>query len=360
MALELITGSNGAGKTCYAVYERLRRELGREVTYEAADGTPRTASRRLVVAGIRALQLEHEALPHPLTGESISAEDVERWNERSKADPTLPVHERLPESPPQAVPALLQNWWLWCQPGDLIVIDEAQWLVRRGTLNATPPIWIERLAIHRHYGIDFIFITPNRGLLPAWLRDLIGLHRHVRSFFGTSFCAIYAWDHCSSTERLQTATKQMWRRRRSMFALYKSTVAVVKPPSTGRAGVIAAVVLLAGAALGLRSFVTGFRDPAAPVAHASSGAPGSPGPSGSPSSSRPPRSRVAGCWSVGDTCDCFDESGRPVRVDLQTCRVSSSSFAGLVEWEPSRAKRIDVPDAPAPASVPDAPMLAFQ
>ena len=64
MTIELITGTPGAGKTCYAVANRIVGESGRTVAVENESGATDIVERRILVAGIRDLAVPHERLPH--------------------------------------------------------------------------------------------------------------------------------------------------------------------------------------------------------------------------------------------------------------------------------------------------------
>jgi hypothetical protein len=64
------------------------------------------------------------------------------------------------------------------------------------------------LEIHRHYGIDFLFITQHPQLLDTTIRALVGMHRHVRSVMGSPLCMVYVWDHASNPERFTQANKE--------------------------------------------------------------------------------------------------------------------------------------------------------
>lgn len=153
MSIELITGTPGAGKTCYAVAERIIPQAKVRVPLEGGG----TAERRIVVCGIPWLSKPHERLPHPLTGETGHEQALAKWNALTASGE--PVHQRLRGEPARDVEACLYNWWLWCQPGDLIVVDECQFLIPRSTMNKEPPYYLRALSIHRHYGVDFLFIT---------------------------------------------------------------------------------------------------------------------------------------------------------------------------------------------------------
>jgi hypothetical protein len=351
--IELITGSPGAGKTTYAVATRIAVEAKRQITLDAETcvklglelGT--VVTRRIVCAGVRGLNIEHERLPHLLTRDASTALEVERWNQMTKVSDEVsgkvietdqPVHSRLPDEPARDVPAIIQNWWLWCRPGDLIVIDEAQFVMPRGTLGRKPAFWLQCFEIHRHYGVDFLIITQHPQLIDTTIRALVGLHRHIRSVMGSALCMVYTWDHASNPERYNLANKGQFLRRASHYKLFHSSIAHVKPPSSGRwaLGVVPFLALIGfgGMAWKFSSMGKGNQAQAATSSPGTSAKPGAPG--APPTSSGP--NRVAGCWSVGESCRCIYQDGRPTRhVPPSVCLVSSVSFDGLVKWQPREA-----------------------
>lgn len=274
MTVELITGTPGSGKTTFAVAERIAKEVGRKVTLDDESCLKlgyepgHVVERRIVAAGVRGLKIPHERLPHLLTKDATSAADVQRWNamvqEKDEAtgkmiDSDTPVHQRLAGEPAKDVEAIVQNWWLWCQPGDLIVIDEAQFVMPRGTLGRKPPFWIQAFEIHRHYGVDVLVITQHPQLIDTVVRALVGLHRHVRSVMGSPLCMVYVWDHASNPERYNLANKTTFIRRAKHYALFHSSVAHVKPPTSGRSIMIIVPLLLLGVFFGFQHFKERFQ-----------------------------------------------------------------------------------------------------
>jgi|GEM_PF-2308944 len=254
MTIELITGTPGAGKTTYAVAERLNKEVGRVITFEA-DGAVKTVTRRLCVAGIGGLLVEHERLPHVLTNDGVSERVIDYFNrvdedgevvfKRLRGEPALEVPQVVEiQGKEYAAGCSLFNWWMWCEPGDLIMVDEVQYIVPRGTLGRKPPPYIALLEVHRHYGVDFLFVTQHPQLLDTTIRNLVGMHRHVRSVMGSSLCMVYAWDHASNTDRISTATKSQFLRREEHYVLFKSAAAHVAPPKVGRWALLAIPLLL--------------------------------------------------------------------------------------------------------------------
>jgi hypothetical protein len=239
----------------------------------------------------------------------------------------------------------VQNWWLWCKPGDLIVVDEAQFVAPRGTLGRKPPYWVQSLEVHRHYGVDFIFITQHPGLIDAVIKALVGLHRHVRSVMGSPLCMVYVWDHASNPERFTLANKTMFRRRKSHYALFHSSVAHVKPPTAGRGALmLVPLLLLAGAFLSWRLVDKWSKPPAQAVAavEVSKTTVGQGVGGVHPVSTRPKGfidvPDLQGCYAVGDDCRCMDRSGRYVRIEVAMCKASASSFDGLIQWQPSKSQ----------------------
>lgn len=360
MTIELITGTPGAGKTTFAVSQRVAVECERKLKME--DGTEYT--RRVVASGVRGLILEHEKLPHKLTGEVVSDADIEFYNQMESGD--APKFQRLAGAEPvtevtdpktdktMAIRPLVQNWWLWCKPGDLIVVDEAQFLAPRGSLGKKPPYWIQALEIHRHYGVDFIIITQHPQLIDTTIRNLVGLHRHVRSVMGSPMCMVYIWDHASNPERYQLANKQPFLRRSKHYKLFHSSVAHVKPPTSGRSILLVVPILIAGVWFGVNHMKKRFNPSQVPVASANaSEAPGAV--PGQPGASSPAFPVVTGCYAYKDVCKCLGEGGRPILVDEQSCRVSATGFDGWVKWAPRKGQHI--PDALPQSQAPSQPVV---
>jgi zona occludens toxin (predicted ATPase) len=368
VTIELITGTPGAGKTTYAVATRLAVECKRQITLDTDTclklglEVGSVVTRRIIVAGIRGLNLEHERIPHLLTKDSTPNKEVETWNAMKADASDEPVHGRLPDQPPVDVPAIMQNWWLWCKPGDMIVIDEAQFVMPRGSLGRKPPYWLQAMEIHRHYGVDFLIITQHPQLIDTTVRALVGLHRHIRSVMGSNVCMVYTWDHASNPERYSMASKASFVRKKKHFRLFHSSVAHVKPPSAGRWGLIVAPILLLVGLGGLAFKVNSFGGDKAPSDKAAVSAPGAAASASAPGPKAQARPvgfmdvpKLSGCFNTGDKCQCFDVDGRIVRIAASMCALSSRGFDGLVQWEPR--KLID--DAQLPKLPPPPGMSAM-
>lgn len=346
MTIELITGTPGAGKTTFAVGERVATECVRELVMD--DGAKYT--RRVLTSGVRGLIVEHERLPHKLTGDKVSDADVDFWNQMESGD--SPVFQRLAGADPvdkvvdpatgevKDLRPLVQNWWLWCKPGDLIVVDEAQFLAPRGSLGRKPPYWIQCLEIHRHYGVDFIIITQHPQLIDTTIRNLVGLHRHVRSVMGSALCMTYTWDHASNPERTQLGNKKAWMRRAKHYRLFHSAVAHVAPPTSGRGGVLAALALFAAFGLGIRHFFQKFDPPAqAAIAPAGSSslalAASSPVTPASAPADRPPQ--IVGCIDGPGAGYCVDSQGGRVDMPSHVVAWNARNIGGFIKHDLTHA-----------------------
>lgn len=165
----LVTGLNGAGKTLYTVATKLRDVPNQTIEYRGEK-----INRRLVVGGIRDLLIEHEMMDVPeLDPESWRDE----WADKKREPGTEPVDDVL---------CTILNWWLWCKPGDVIVVDECQRVFRPMPSGKRVPMFINKLETARHYGVEFIYLTQHPQLLHVNVRKLCGPHEDVRRIFGSN------------------------------------------------------------------------------------------------------------------------------------------------------------------------------
>lgn len=201
----LVTGLNGAGKTLYTVATKLRDVPKQTVEYRGEKIT-----RRLVVGGIRDLLIEHEMMDVPEL-------DPESWRDEwadKKRDPGTEPHEDVLCS--------ILNWWLWCKPGDVIVVDECQRVFRPMPSGKRVPMFINKLETARHYGVEFIYLTQHPQLLHVNVRKLCGPHEDVRRIFGSNRVMVYMWDRVSNPDAIAKATSRYWKHDKAAFSLYKS------------------------------------------------------------------------------------------------------------------------------------------
>lgn len=203
----LITGLNGQGKTLYLVGEVMRGLVKETLEIELGRRVPR----RLCVSGIRGLVIEHQVIDAPPTDPE---KYVDTWRDQVR-EPGFPV---VPD-----VHRMVQNWWLWCEPGDVIVVDECQRVFRPFAAGRRIPMFIEKLETARHYGVQFVYVTQHPSLLHTNVRNLVGPHWHIARVLGGVRTVVYEWPVATNPDRTKSATKRFWKHDKSAFGLYESS-----------------------------------------------------------------------------------------------------------------------------------------
>jgi len=315
----LITGVPGSGKSLYAVSTLIQKLVAEKVKQK--DGSE--LNRRLVVDGIAGL-----LLPHELMAEGVEQSDG-AW---------LPGEGNG-----------VWNWFDWCRPGDVIVIDEVQrWWRPRG-MGTKPPKMIQALETHRHMGVDFVILTQNPMLIDQNVRRLVGRHQNIRRLLGMAIALIYDWDGCSvDVNRTRTATMSKWFYPKSAYKLYQSsqlhTKQRQKVPLWLAVPVLAVIggIFVAPAAFGtMKGAMTGkgiSSTASAPRAVASAPAvvvvsaalpPASAASAPLPASASVPLldHKLAGCISTPKKCGCFDSEGVAVVVEAGFCESHILGFS---------------------------------
>jgi zona occludens toxin len=348
MANHLVTGVPGAGKTLYGVSRVLAPLIGSMVELE--DGAK--VKRRLCIGGVRDLLIEHEPMDVP----QFDPEGGKLSLGGRVFD--CDTQDRKPGEPPHECEMRADNWWRWCMPGEVIFIDECQRLFRPMASGRKLPMFITRLETHRHYGVDFIFITQHPQLLHANVRNLVGQHNHVRRVFGSHTTIVYEWDHCTHPDRIKTASSKVWRHDKRAYSLYKS--AEVHTKQKHRLPVAVYVLVLGLVAIPVTLYAAkerlmrdrfgGVADVAAsaPTAAASSPAqvarPGGAGDNKSPVAPvavaasavvAPPT--YAGCILMAERCECIDLAGRSVEMLLASCQMGAQRGGTVVPYSVGRA-----------------------
>jgi len=324
----LITGVPGSGKTLYAVSTLVQKLLAEKITQK--DGTQ--TERRLVVDGIRDLVIPHEMMAERPESELLF---VPNGGGGKSAQIEKPEGNGL------------WNWFEWCKPGDILVIDEVQRYWRPRGMGVKPPPEIAMLETHRHLGVDFVIITQNPMLIDQNVRRLVGRHQNIRRLLGMARAIVYDWDSCAAdVTRTKTATSSMWAYPKSAYKLYSSSVLHLKQkqkiPLWLAVPVLAVVagLFVAPMAFGtLSGAMTGkgvssskpvdkkefslLPDVTAGVPLASASAPvGAVAPVGAASGLAPglPENRLyAGCISSGKKCTCYDDTAKAVVVEPGLC-----------------------------------------
>lgn len=279
MAITLVTGTPGSGKTLYAVWtlDKLAK-----------------SGRRIVANGIRNLAIDHEL-----------------WDDD-----------------------MVREWYKHCQPNDVIVVDECQRIWPMVSASVVPSEDIKMLHTHRHFGVDVMVITQHPNVMNKVIRNLVGEHIHVRRLFGGRRAMLYQWDHCHNPNSgFKDAVKTLWHYPKKVFDLYTSAELHTKPKRVIPkalfvlpVALVVAVVLAYKGISGLHSGF-GFGGAKASAAEPVGGAGGGTGGGSAASSKRFSESwRVVGRYSIAgqDYVLVAGEGGRvrPVAV---------SGFIGLGE-----------------------------
>jgi len=148
MAITLITGTPGHGKTLFAVSLLFSKWLPEE----------RERGTRKILTNIDGLQLTPEESEIIKT---ISNEELEDWHLIKDA---------------------------------LIIVDEAQYLVRPRPAGARATDKYDFLNTHRHEGVDLVLITQHPSLIDKSARLMVEKHHHLRRPYGHTYSVRKEWE----------------------------------------------------------------------------------------------------------------------------------------------------------------------
>jgi zona occludens toxin len=203
---------------------------------------------------------------------------------------------------------MVREWHKHCQPNDVIVIDEVQriWPPVSASVKATEDI--EKLHVHRHFGVDVMLITQHPNRMNKTIRDLVGRHVHVRRLFGGRRAMLYEWDSTHNPNSgLRDAVKHVWAYPKKVFELYTSAELHTKPKAvTPKALFILPVALIVAVVLawkGFKSVSGGFgthgeAKGAEVSSGAAGGASGGSGGAGAAKGQASDKWRVAGQYAI--------------------------------------------------------------
>jgi zona occludens toxin len=181
--ITLLTGTPGAGKTCWLV------------NYLFIDHAEEFGRRPLFVHGIPDLQVPHEII--------------------KCRSPLCRVCEKIEGEHPYA-----DEWQDWAPDGSLLVLDEVQNVFRPRSSSAAVPPAVARLETHRHQGIDFFIVSQGPQLFDVNVRRLVGRHIHLRA---TSLGRYqYEWPECNDLGSFAGTDKRPYQLSKQAFKLYKS------------------------------------------------------------------------------------------------------------------------------------------
>jgi len=346
MAIELITGLPGHGKTLYTIsrYKAIAEKDGRPIFYSG-------------IKGIKLPWVEH---------------DPKAW-------------EDLP-------------------PNAILIIDEAQFVFPlRG--RGSPEEWIQRLAVHRHAGLDLVLITQDPLLIDSFVRRLCDRHWHVVRKFGTSFATLHEYPNGVRDRVAQSrgdSIKHEWRYPKEAFEWYHSAeVHTVKRRIPMRVWLLVAapIVAIALGWIGLQRILPKDKDQVT----AESAAKNSTARPGAVTAAQPQRGRgavplevmpylelhrprVAGlaytapiydevtkpaeapypaaCVSNDKRCQCYSQQATRLEVPQDLCQaIAAGGF--FVAWRAREGQAVQPSRGVVPGQAPplqqagQAPMLAF-
>jgi zona occludens toxin len=335
MAITLITGVPGSGKTAHAL----------DMMMTEAEGRP------LMVDGIPELTLPHEPAP-PLA----------EWTEQ--------VDDAASESGKK-----LQFTFA---PRTLVVIDEAQRIYRPRSAGSVVPPYVAAFETHRHLGIDFWLITQHHGLIDANIRKLVTRHIHIRvTALGRTRLEWQEVGDPDSKSSRDVAARSRYLLPKRVFGRYKSAELHTKVkrrlPTAAKVAVLAFVVLVGASWFGYRS-ITGklAAQPAGavPGSGVTGGTPGAPGtmmpkpvnyvqsfaprveglPHTAPAYDKLTEAKrvpfPVACIESSTRCGCYTEQATRIDMSETMCRQIASE--GLYRaFEPAGGMQV----APAPAIV---------
>lgn len=185
----LQTGVPGSGKTASIVNILLSDESYTHFT----DKDGQKKKRPLFVNGIPELQVEHQEL----TDEQIKESGLQDF---------LPY-------------------------GSLVIIDEAQRLMGTRPSSAKVPEYIEKLALHRHHGLDIVLITQHPSFLDSFVRKLVQRHMHIS--IKPVGRKLYEWNECvdqpDAAQNIAKAIERSFSLPKKAFGQYKSAEVHTKP-----------------------------------------------------------------------------------------------------------------------------------
>lgn len=116
--------------------------------------------------------------------------------------------------------------WINLPTGAIVVIDEAQFVFAKRPNGSKLPEFYEKLATHRHKGLDIFIITQHPSLVDNFVRQLVGRHLHVIRKFGMSRATIYEWSAANVSPQNASSHKNAithkWTFPKAAYEYYKS------------------------------------------------------------------------------------------------------------------------------------------
>lgn len=253
------------------------------------------------------------------------------------------------------------NWPEWVKAGDVLVFDEVQQAFRPRAMGQKVPEFIAELEVHRSkYSIDFVLITQHVMLLDQNVRRLVGQHIDIRRVSGMPASMLYEWDYAAVTANRKTANSiKPWRWNKGDFKLYHSADIHTKTKRGIPNFILVLGVILVGAAF----FLSGRTQPMIDRLTGKSETPikttvttvqgdpfglgkkddktantsSSPGNETQPAIAAivypltdlakiPKEFRPTGCIVKKNNCQCYDDDGAKIDVELKQCLMATTEI----------------------------------
>lgn len=115
--------------------------------------------------------------------------------------------------------------WVDTPIGSVIVLDECQRVFPRRVSGAKVPPHVTELETHRHHGKDLYIITQHPRLIDTHVQSLVDTHIHVQRSFGLSRATIHRFPNiCMTPERSRAnSVRVQFTFPKEVFTWYKSS-----------------------------------------------------------------------------------------------------------------------------------------
>lgn len=223
------TGQPGHGKTLHALSMLI--DMKKDADAKHAKQPDRYPQRPVFVCNVREMQFDKVGAEELSPAEFKSWADSPEYLEKDAA--LMARREIMSKDEYQKARETLESEdcaTLDINPkfkNAIILIDEAyeHGIFPKRAPGAAVPRHVERMAKHRHHGIDFICVcqSPDKQC-DGFLHDLFDRHIHVRRRFGTKFVHLREFDRFERNP--EKATPLILRRTtlpKHVFGMYKST-----------------------------------------------------------------------------------------------------------------------------------------
>lgn len=177
MALTIVTGVPGAGKTLFTL-DRIKRE-----------NIPEKGQKARPVFVFNIPELDYQFFG------AQELKDPDKWFE-------------LPE-------------------GSIIVFDEAQQVFPQRSAGNAVPDKCQHFSTHRHRGYDIFIVTQDASNVDAFIRRMCGRHFHVGRILNREVATVYEFDHFESMptgyhEKKAAVSVTPWKFPKRLFDRYRS------------------------------------------------------------------------------------------------------------------------------------------